>query len=130
MPIVVKALKPGDRAKAITYYNEGVKYPASQATAAVAAYTKAIAADPTFAKSYYNLAMIYAGAGEVEKAFENYEMALAANPNFANVHCNYGVLLQQQGYIDDAIKQYRIFLQLDPNSSSAYGIRRWLEQSH
>ena len=63
VPIAVKVLKPGNRAKATAYYNEGVKYPAAQSAAAIAAYNKAIAADPTFAKSYYNLAIIYGSTG-------------------------------------------------------------------
>lgn len=129
-PVAVKVLKPGNRAKATAYYNEGVKYPPNQSAAAIAAYTKAIAADPTFAKAYYNLGIIYGNSGQIERAMENYELALIANPNYADAHCNYGLLLQQQGYIDDAITQYQIFLRLDPNSPSAYGIRRWLDQNH
>jgi tetratricopeptide (TPR) repeat protein len=129
-PVVVKVLKPGDRAKATAYYNEGVKYPPNQSAAAIAAYTKATAADPTFAKAYYNLGIIYGNAGQTEQAMESYERALIANPNYADAHCNYGLLLQQQGYIDDAIAHYQIFLRLDPNSPSAYGIRHWLEQNH
>ena len=73
-PLAVKVLKPGNRTNATVFYNGGVKYQLSQPATAVAEYTKAVAADPTFAKAYYNLGIAYSNVGQPERAMENYEM--------------------------------------------------------
>ena len=120
-PVTVKKLTPGNRTKALAYFNEGVKFQQQgNVVSAIAAYDKAIAADPTFAKAYYNSAIAYRNAGQPERALENYELALAADPHYVDARFNYAILLQEQGYIDDAISQYSKILQTDPNDASAH----------
>jgi tetratricopeptide (TPR) repeat protein len=120
-PIIAKTLTPGNRAKALTYFNEGAKAQQQGSLAtAIANYGKAVAADPAFAKAYYNLAIAYRNAGQSERAMENYEFALMADPHYADARFNYAILLQEQGYIDDAITQYAKILQASPNDSSAH----------
>jgi len=119
-PVAVKLLKPGNRTKATAYYNEGVKNQQSQPATAIADYTKAVAADPTFAKAYYNLAITYSNIGQPERAMENYEMALLADSNYADARFNYAILLREQGYTDDAIAQLERMLAENPNDASAH----------
>jgi tetratricopeptide (TPR) repeat protein len=119
-PVTAKVLKPGNRAKATAYYNEGVKYQQSQPATAIADYTKAVDADPTFAKAYYNLGIAYGNAGQPEHAMENYEMALLADSNYADARFNYAILLQQQGYTDDAVIQLERIVAENPNDAAAH----------
>ena len=119
-PVTSKVLKPGNRTKATAYYNEGVKYQQSQPATAIADYARAIAADPTFFKPYYNLGIAYATAGQPERAMENYELALIADPNSADARFNYAILLQEQGYTDDAITQFERILAGNPGDASAH----------
>jgi len=119
--VTMKRLTPGNRTKALVYFNEGVKFQQQgNVTGAIADYDKAIAADATFAKAYYNLAIAYRSAGQPEPAMENYELALVADPHYIDARFNYAILLQEQGYIDDAISQYSMILQADPNDASAH----------
>ena len=118
--VAVKTLKPGNRANATAYYNEGVRYQQSQPATAIADYTKAIAADPTFAKAYYNLGIAYSNPGQPERALENYEMALLADPNYLDARFNYAILLREQGYTDDAVAQLEKMLAENPNDASAH----------
>jgi tetratricopeptide (TPR) repeat protein len=120
-PITTKTLKPGNHTQALTYFNAGVTFQLQNKPAnAVADYTKAVAADPTFAKAYYNLAIAYRGAGRPERALENYELALVADPNYTDARFNYAVLLQEQGYADDAVAQFERILADNPNDASAH----------
>jgi tetratricopeptide (TPR) repeat protein len=119
-PLAVKVLKPGNRTKATVFYNGGVKYQLSQPATAVAEYTKAVAADPTFAKAYYNLGIAYSNVGQPERAMENYEMALLADPTYADARFNYAILLREQGYTDDAIAQLERMIAENPNDASAH----------
>ena len=119
-PVAVKVLKPGNRAKATVYYNSGIKYQLSQPATAIAEYTMAVAADPTFAKAYYNLGLAYSNVGQPERAMENYEMALLADSNYADARFNYAILLREQGYTDDAITQLEKMLAENPNDASAH----------
>lgn len=118
--LAVKILKPGNRVKATVFYNSGVQYQASQPATAIAEYVKAIAADPTFAKAYYNLAITYSSTSQPERGLENYELALLADPNYADARFNYAILLREQGYTDDAINQLERMLAENPNDASVH----------
>ena len=120
-PVALKTLTPGNRTKALAYFNEGVKSQQQGNVAnAIAGYGKAITTDPTFAKAYYNLAIAYRNAGQPERAMESYESALVADPRYADARFNYAILLQEQGYSDDAIAQYGKILQANPTDASAH----------
>ncbi|MEI8315341.1 MAG: tetratricopeptide repeat protein [Verrucomicrobiota bacterium] len=119
VPVTVATLKTGDRAAAKTFFNDGIaKQQQTKLPAAIAAYAKAIAADPAFAQAYYNLGIAYRDSNQPDKAFDNYELALAAQPDFRDARFNYAILLQQQGFIVDALAQYEKILDLNPNEPS------------
>ena len=116
VPVTVATLKAGDRAAAKTFFNDGIaQQQHTKLPAAIAAYAKAIATDPTFAQAYYNLAIAYLNASQSDKALDNYELAIAAQPEFRDARFNYAILLQQQGFIVDALAQYEKILELNPN---------------
>jgi tetratricopeptide (TPR) repeat protein len=117
IPIATRTLKPGNRTKALVYFNTGVN---DQPQNRVGDYTKAIAADPTYAPAYYNLAITYANIGQHDRALDNYELALIADPQYTDARFNYALLLQNQGYIDDAIVQFEKTLAANPNDAPAH----------
>ena len=113
------ALKAGDRPAAKTFFNDGIaQQQQNQLPAAIAAYTKAVAADSTFAQAYYNLGIAYRDSNQPDKALNNYELALAAQPDFRDARYNYAILLQQQGFLVDALAQYEKILEINPNEPS------------
>jgi tetratricopeptide (TPR) repeat protein len=120
-PVGVKILKPGNRTKALVYFNGGVKYQEQNDTVnAIVAYARAIAIDPTFPKSYYNQAIAYRAIGQPDRALDNYELALVADPNYADARFNYAILLQEQGYLDDAVTQFERVLVDNPNDATSH----------
>ena len=115
-PVTTAALKAGDRAAAKTFFNDGIaQQQQTKLPAAIAAYAKAVATDPTFAQAYYNLGIAYRDANQPDKALDNYELALATQPDFRDARFNYAILLQQQGFIVDALAQYEKILEINPN---------------
>jgi tetratricopeptide (TPR) repeat protein len=120
-PVATKAPAAGNRAKAAPLFNEGVKlHQQRNLTGAIAIYTKAVAADPSFATAQYNLAIAYRDAGQVEKAFTHYEYALLTDPKYTDARYNYALLLQQQGYTDDAAGQFEEILKTTPKDAGVH----------
>ena len=115
-PVVTAGLKAGDRSAAKVFFNDGIaQQQQTKLPAAIAAYAKAVTADPTFAQAYYNLGIAYRDANQPDKALDNYELALATQPDFRDARFNYAILLQQQGFIVDALAQYEKILEINPN---------------
>jgi tetratricopeptide (TPR) repeat protein len=113
-----RTLVPGDRAKATLHFNEAVVlHQQGRLTNVVDLYKLAIAADPTFAPAYFNLANAQRDLRDTGHAFENYELALMAEPKYSDARLNYALLLQKNTYIADALDQYEILLQQSPNNA-------------
>jgi tetratricopeptide (TPR) repeat protein len=118
-PTATQILTPGNRSKAQQLFTEGIALQQQgKLPSAIAIYSKAVAADPTFANGYYNLAIAYRDLHQPERALDNYERALQADPKFTNARINYAILLQQEGYIVDALAQYEQVLKENPNDAS------------
>jgi len=116
-----RALSHGDRAQAMIHFNEAViLHQQGRLSDVPALYAKAIAADPSFAQAYYNLAIAYRDLKQTDRALENYELALMADPKFHDARLNYAILLQQQGYTADALDQYEKFLQDNPSNAAVH----------
>ncbi len=121
IPVAVKLLRAGDRAKASVYFNDGVKlHQQHNLSGAISAYAKATAADPTLAIAYYNAAIAHRELGQINKALDNYELALIANPSYTDARHNYAILLEQQSYFDDAIEQYETILRINRADAAAH----------
>ncbi len=68
---------------------------------------------PDLPEPYNNLAVLYAGQGQYEKAKTALEMAVRAHPNYATAHENLGDI-----YAKMASQEYNRALQLDRNNLS------------
>jgi tetratricopeptide (TPR) repeat protein len=69
---------------------------------------------PELPEPYNNLAVLYAGQGEYEKATRALEMAIRTNPNYATAHENLGDL-----YARMASQSYERAVQLNKSNASA-----------
>jgi tetratricopeptide (TPR) repeat protein len=119
--IAPRTLTPGNRAQASLHFDEASsRQQQGRLTGVVELYEKAIAADPSFAQAYYNLANACRDLRQPARALDNYELALMADPKFSSARRNYAILLQEQGYIADSLDQYETILQSEPNDAAVH----------
>ncbi len=83
-------------------------------TDAVKTFTALTEDYPEFPEPYNNLAFLYAGQGQYEKARGALEMAIRTNPNYATAHENLGDI-----YAKMASQSYERALQLNKGNPSA-----------
>ena len=69
---------------------------------------------------YYQLAVIYAGKREYEKALNFSDRAVALDPTYGGYHVNRGAILGSLGRIKEALQQYQLAVKLSPNSPVAH----------
>lgn len=81
---------------------------------AIAIFTKLTEDFPELPEPYNNLAVLYAGRGEYEKARGSLEMAIRTHPSYATAHENLGDV-----YAKLASQSYDKALQLDGRNSTA-----------
>lgn len=81
---------------------------------AITIFTKLTEDFPELPEPYNNLAVLYAGRGEYEKAREALEMAIRTHPSYATAHENLGDV-----YAKLASQSYDKALQLDGRNSTA-----------
>ena len=95
-------------------FQKGVLLAQMQRTAeATDIYTKLTVDYPEIPEPHNNLAVLYAAAGEYEKARAALDAALRANPNYAVAHQNLGDV-----YAQLARQSYTKSLQLDPTNAA------------
>ncbi len=81
---------------------------------AIAIFTKLTEDYPELPEPYNNLAVLYAGQGQYEKAKNSLEMAIRTHPNYPTAHENLGDI-----YAKMASQAYDRALQLDRSNTSA-----------
>jgi tetratricopeptide (TPR) repeat protein len=86
----------------------------NKTTEAITIFTKLTEDFPELPEPYNNLAVLYAGRGEYEKAREALEMAIRTHPSYATAHENLGDV-----YAKLASQSYDKALQLDGRNSTA-----------
>lgn len=86
----------------------------NQVPEAIAIFTGLTEDYPERPEPYNNLAFLYAGQGQYEKAKSALEMAIRTNPNYATAHENLGDI-----YAKMASLSYERALQLDKNNAGA-----------
>jgi len=69
---------------------------------AIAYYSKAVAADATYADAYVNRGNALDENGQSLPALEDYNTAIRLNPDFANAYYNRGVTLEKLGRLSEA----------------------------
>jgi tetratricopeptide (TPR) repeat protein len=98
--------KPGD--SQMRFLKGVVQRNAGKLPEAIAIFTKLTEDFPTLSEPYNNLAVIYAGQNQLDKAKTALEMAIRVNPGFATAHENLGDL-----YLRLASQTYARALELD-----------------
>jgi tetratricopeptide (TPR) repeat protein len=86
----------------------------NKTTEAIATFTKLTELYPELPEPYNNLAVLYAGQGQYEKARAALEMAIRTHPSYATAHENLGDV-----YAKLASQAYDKALQLDSNNPTA-----------
>lgn len=86
----------------------------NRAAEAITVFTKLTEDFPELPEPYNNLAVLYAGRGDYEKARESLEMAIRTHPSYATAHENLGDV-----YAKLASQSYDKALQLDGRNSTA-----------
>jgi len=84
-----------------------------QPDAAIATFTKLTEDYPELPEPYNNLAVLYAGQGQYDKARVTLEMAVRTNPNYATAHENLGDV-----YVRLASQAYNKALLLDSSNNT------------
>ena len=91
----------------------------SDAAGAVAAYTRALAVDPTAALAYLNLGTHYLRADQAARARPFLEQALARDPGLATGHFQLALVLLKAGDLPGAARAVRRSLALDTTNAEA-----------
>ncbi|MFS8867189.1 tetratricopeptide repeat protein [Synechococcus sp. H65.1] len=115
-------------------YQEGIAaVQAGDFPAAIQAFRRAVAEDPTHTEARYKLAWVLGMSGYLDPALAELEAVVAADPSHVAAHYNRGALLLQKaqleaevdGQIDlDVLRQaeeaFQTVMRLDPNDQRAY----------
>jgi tetratricopeptide (TPR) repeat protein len=73
---------------------------------AIAEFRQAIAADPMFAESHYNLGIAYMIQGNLDAAIAEFHEGLAIGPTHARVYHNLALVYFRKGSYQKAIEYY------------------------
>ena len=87
---------------------------------AEAAYRKAIALKPDYAKAHCNLGIALYYQGKPAEAEAAFRKAIALKPDYANAYYNLGIALSHQGKRVEAEAAYRKAIALKPDFAQAY----------
>ncbi len=80
----------------------------------------AIAANPRFPSTHYNLGNVFSHEGRFQEAEEQYKIELQLDPDAQDVNENLGVVLLQENKLDEAQAQFKKVLRLNPESAAAH----------
>ena len=89
---------------------------------AVALFERALADDPTFAKTAFNLGQARQLVGDQEKSMEAYRTAIRINPSFVDARIQYAAVLLESGDTEEAVRQLTDARQLDASNDELYAM--------
>ena len=114
-------LQDGEREEARPHFLVGLgAHTDRKYTAAIAAYKRAIAADPRYFEAHHNLALAYMQAGDLGNALIGFEKALHLDPVSVEARYNFATALDAAGYSKDAADELERALAADPRSVKAH----------
>lgn len=102
------------------WYERGCALEEADPAAAVDAYRRAIALDPTFADAHVNLGRLRHEAGDAAEAEAHYRQALSGRPDDATAAFDLGVALEDLGRDAEAIDAYERAVELDATHADAF----------
>ena len=122
-PLALLALALGGcvTSEAVSSYNKGVE--ARNLDTKITHYTKAIAADPNFARAYNNRGNAYNRKGLYDKALADLTKAIELAPEDPAALVNRGIAYKNKGQFDRAIEDYDDAIHFKPDMVQAYGNR-------
>jgi tetratricopeptide (TPR) repeat protein len=88
--------------------------------AAVAAYEKATALDPSFSQPYNQMGYAYRFLGRYDRAEQAFTKYIELIPGDPNPYDSYAEFLMKRGRFDESIKSYEKALSIDPNFVASY----------
>jgi WD40 repeat protein/serine/threonine protein kinase/Flp pilus assembly protein TadD len=106
----------------LAYTHEASGQPAK----AIAAYSRAIEADPTHVPSWNNRGALYDRLGRRDEALADYRQAVALDPGDPVSNAHLGSALRARGELDEAVAVYRKAIEADPTFADAYNGLAWL----
>jgi tetratricopeptide (TPR) repeat protein len=111
--------EPGEGEEPLTaleWFERGCALDSDPAThaEAVAAYQRAIAADPEFADAHCNLGTVHYNQGQRARARACYERVLALLPGHVEGNFNLGNLFEEEGRHEAALRHYKAAMRSDP----------------
>ncbi len=112
---------PKDRVEAIRWMHESTKgLRTGDLDAAIAAYRKALQADPDLAAAQYRLGQALHAQGKSDDALKHYREALRLDPELADAHCAVGGILVSKGRHKDAVQHLQRAIELQPDLANAH----------
>ncbi|MDH5384453.1 MAG: tetratricopeptide repeat protein, partial [Candidatus Aminicenantes bacterium] len=103
------------------HYNLGIHYwNKKEFSAAIDAYSKALALDPNYGSAWNGLGYTYADMGNYEKAIESFEKYAAVSPGDANPLDSLAEIHFQIGQLDSSIENYQRAVDARPDFFEAY----------
>lgn len=120
------------RFEAERWFERGVEIEQTGGSAdrAIAAYEKALAAEPALAGALVNLGTIFYHQHDFERAGHYYRRAVDAKADYALAHFNLGNLHDELGEWQSALKCYLAALELDPGYADVHYNLALLYQHH
>lgn len=117
---VIERAKPGARASADDWFENGCAVEHENPGAARKAYEKAIAVDPSHVDARINLAILLHEDGDLKAAERVYRGALTIRRNDSLLWYNLGVLLTDMKRNEDALHAYEEALQHNPRMADCH----------
>jgi tetratricopeptide (TPR) repeat protein len=118
-PVVKPAA--GNRAEAARLFAEGVEaHKGGRASEALAAYQKAVVADPSYFDAHYNLGAVAYETADWPQALSAYEQALIIEPADVNARYNFALALQKANHPLDAVNELEAILAAHAEDTTAH----------
>lgn len=93
---------------------------------ALAAYTRAIAADPAFSWPYHNIGRLYLDQGDLDQARQWLTRALEVNPDHWRALVSLGLALHRAQRDDEALAAYSQAVAMDPDDAETRANIGWI----
>lgn len=103
-----------------SYYNMG------DYQKAVESYSKAVGANPSYARAWYSMGLAYEKLGKTKEAVQSYEKAVTAVPGYIDAWFNMGMALVKAKDKPAAIKAFEKVIEIAPSSEKAQSAKEYI----